>query len=482
MNTLEKQDTTTELPINGDVNRVGCAAIILAAGRSTRMKSATPKSLHTICGVPMTTHVVRACRAAGVERIVVVVGHEADAVRKGLGDGIEYAVQASQRGTGDAVLSAQDVLSDWSGTILVMAGDTPLVQPRSLESVRRLQAESDAPLAILTAVLDDATGYGRVLRSGDGTVLQIVEERDATPEQRAIKEWNPSIYVFKAHALWKSLHSIQPNNAQGEFYLTDTVRIIAESGQRVEAAVVENSSDMLGVNTRVELAEAAAVMRGRINRQHMLTGVSITDPATTYIDADVTVGQDTFLHPGTVLNGNTQVGTGCTIGPGAIIRDSIIGAGSVIVSSQIVESILDEGVRVGPYANLRPGTRVGRGVRIGDFVELKNSVLGDAVQINHLSYIGDSEIGSGTNIGAGTITCNFDGFKKHRTVIGKDAFIGSHSTLIAPVTVGDGVLVAAGSTVTSDVPDNALAIARPYMTIKAHWAARYRELKRISDN
>jgi bifunctional UDP-N-acetylglucosamine pyrophosphorylase/glucosamine-1-phosphate N-acetyltransferase len=409
---------------------------------------------------------------------VVVVGHEADRVRSVLGTEVEYATQQHQYGTADAVLAASELFGDWPGSILVLAGDIPLIRPESFSAMIRRQSESSASLVMLTARLDDPTGYGRILRDGpNGRVLSIVEERDATPEQRAIKEWNASVYLFRACDLWESLKAVEPINTQGEFYLTDTVQILSASGARVEAVSVEDPTEVVGINTRSELAQAAQIMRRRINLRHMLCGVTMTDPANTYIDADVLIDQDTTVLPGTMLTGSTSIGSDCTIGPSANIHSSIIGKGSLIVSSQIIESSLGEYVRVGPFANLRPGTTVGNGVRIGDFVELKNSVLGDGVQVNHLSYLGDADIGEGTNIGAGTITCNYNGFTKNRTAIGKHAFVGSHSTLIAPCTVGDGAVIGAGSVVPTDVPANALAISRPPLTIKEQGAIRYRDAK-----
>lgn len=425
----------------------------------------------------MTGHVLRTCRAAGVDRIVVVVGHEADLVRKGLGSDVEYALQSEQRGTGDAILAAKTLLADWEGTILILAGDVPLIPAETLQRLLQHKGGTGAEVAMLTSYLDDPTGYGRIVRNAQGGVADIVEERDASPEQRAIKEWNPSIYAFSASALWEALAQVQPTNAQGEFYLTDTIRILAERGAHIEAVPASDSRDMLGVNNRVELAHADSILRGRILKQLMLSGVSITDPSCTYIEVDVNIGQDTRIEPNCYLYRGTNIGSDCQIGPDTSIARSTLGDGVVVSFSHLVESVLEDGVKVGPYANLRPGTHLGKRVKIGDFVEIKNAVLGEGVQVNHLSYIGDAEVGEATNIGAGTVTCNYDGFHKHRTTIGKHAFIGSHSTLVAPVQVGDGALVAAASPITRDVPPDALAIARCHATIKEEWAARYRQAK-----
>ncbi|MCW3098357.1 MAG: UDP-N-acetylglucosamine pyrophosphorylase/glucosamine-phosphate N-acetyltransferase [Chthonomonadaceae bacterium] len=453
------------------------AAIILAAGKSTRMQSRLPKMLHPLCGIPMTAHVIRACRAAGVARIVVVIGHASDEVRAGLGEEVEYAYQANQQGTGDAVRSAYPLLSDWPGTILALAGDVPLLAPESLRELILLQQHCEAVAALLTARLDDPTGYGRILRNVEGQVIGIVEQKNATPEQKAIKEWNPSIYAFHGPALWSALERVERNPLTGEFYLTDTIGLLAAQQGRIEGLLLPDAQDALGVNNRVELAQAATILRDRLLRTLMLAGVTVTDPANTYVDVDVEVGQDTVLEPNTFLHLGTRIGKNGRIGPMTRIEKSTLGDDVQVVSSQIVGSVLEDRVKVGPFANLRPGTHLGPDVKIGDFVETKNAVFGARAQASHLSYIGDAEVGAGTNIGAGAITCNYDGYRKSRTVIGKNAFIGSNSTLIAPVTIGDGAFVAAASSVPSDVPEDALLISRPLPTIKEGWAARNREQK-----
>ena len=450
------------------------AAIILAAGKSTRMRSKLPKPLHPICGLPMTGHVIRSCRAAGVERIVVVVGHESEVVKGGLGPDVEYALQDSPRGTGDAVRSAQALLQGWPGTILVLAGDVPLLLPQTLSRLIERQRDSGASATMLTATLEDPSGYGRVVRDEQGSVKGIVEHKDATPEQREIREWNPSIYAFRSNALWQSLSQVRPLNTQGEFYLTDTIAILHGAGQRVEAVTADSSDEVLGVNNRVELAAAAAILQRRILNEHMLAGVSITHPSNTYIDIDVTIGPDTTVEPGTYLLNGTRIGEDCTIGPLARIGRSSIGNRTKIWASQVIEATIGSDVTVGPFANLRPGTELGDKVKIGDFVETKNAIFGHGAQASHLSYIGDAEVGAATNIGAGTVTCNYDGYRKHRTIIGQNAFIGSHSTLVAPVTIGDGAFVAAASAITVNVPTDAMAIARSRTTLKEGWAANYR--------
>ena len=449
------------------------AAIILAAGKSTRMRSKLPKMLHPLCGLPMTALVIRACRQAGVARIVVVVGHEAEAVKAGLGGEVEYVLQAQQRGTGDAVRAVQPLLGDWPGAILVLAGDVPLLPGATLARLLAHHQQTGAAATLLTAVLDDPTGYGRVVRDDNQRVRRIVEHRDANEMERAIKEWNPSLYAFDSAALWSSLADIQPVNAQGEFYLTDTIGLLADRGALLEAVAAEDARDVLGVNNRAELASCAAILRQRLLRGLMLSGVSITDPASVYVDVDVEIGQDTVVEPNTYLLRGTKIGEDCIIGPMARIENSRIGNGVRILASQVVDSDLEDGAKVGPFSNLRPGTHLGKRVKIGDFVEVKNATFHEGAQASHLSYIGDAEVGAGTNIGAGAITCNYDGYRKSRTVIGERAFIGSNSTLIAPVTIGDGAFIAAASAITEDVPDGALGIARTRPTIKDGWAADY---------
>ncbi|MGC8667763.1 MAG: bifunctional UDP-N-acetylglucosamine diphosphorylase/glucosamine-1-phosphate N-acetyltransferase GlmU [Chthonomonadales bacterium] len=451
------------------------AAVILAAGKSTRMRSAIPKALHSMCGRPLTRHVVEACKAAGISRIIVVVGHQAEAVKAGLGDDVEYALQERPLGTGDAARAAEPLLRDWQGTVLVLAGDVPLLRPQTIERMMVFHEARGAAATLLTAFLDDPTGYGRIVRGPDGSVMRIVEHKDATEQERAIKEWNPSIYAFRGPMLFEAVRKLRPENAQGELYLTDAIELLTSSGHRVEAVAAEDVREVLGVNTRVELAEAAAILRRRILEDLMLGGVTITDPASTYVDVGVSVGMDTVLHPQTFLEGATSIGEGCTVGPCVRLMDTSVGHRCTIVSSQIVECSIGSGVRIGPFANLRPGCRIADGAKVGDFVELKNAVIGERVSAAHLSYIGDAHVGAGTNIGAGTITCNYDGAAKHRTVIGERVFVGSHATLIAPVTVGDGAYVAAASAVDEDVPEDALVIARCRQTVKPGWAKRKRE-------
>ena len=451
-------------------------AIILAAGKGTRMKSKLPKALHPICGKPMTRYIVDACRDAGVADCVVVVGHEADLVRQGLGDDVRYATQEEQLGTGHACKQALDVLTDADGDVLVLPGDTPLVGADILKQLIAQHTSENADATVLTAVLDDAGHYGRVVREG-GSVKGIVEAKDATPEQRAIGEINTAIYCFKLPALRKYLQRITPANAQGEYYLTDVIALMAADGLKVGAVVSEDSDIVLGINHRADLAYLTTIIRSRINGRLMLDGVTMIDPSSTYVDYDVRIGADTTLYPHTVIEKGGVIGGDCVIGPGARLVNTQVGDGVTILSSNVVDSVIGDGTKVGPFANIRPGCKIGKDVKIGDFVEAKNAHIGDRVSLAHLSYVGDSSVGEDSNIGAGTITCNYDGYTKSRTEIGRGAFIGSNVTIIAPVTIGDGALVAAGSVVTQDVPGDALAIARAQQVVKEGWAKARREKK-----
>jgi bifunctional UDP-N-acetylglucosamine pyrophosphorylase / glucosamine-1-phosphate N-acetyltransferase len=451
------------------------AAVILAAGKSTRMKSRIPKPLHPVCGLPLTGHVVEACRAVGVERVVVVVGHEAEAVKQGLGDELDYALQADQRGSGDAARAAESALAGFNGPVLLLAGDVPLLKPETLQRLLDHHRRTGAAATLLSAWLEDARHYGRVVRDAGGSVLKVVEFKCASEEERAIQEWNTSIYCFDSRRLFSTLHDITDDNPQGEFLLTDVIELLSQRGERVEAMMLDDQDEVLGVNTRVELAEVGKIMRRRILTELMLGGVTIVDPDTTYIDAGVRIGQDTVIEPQTFLYRGTEIGEQCLIGPFSRIGQSSVGNGSAIVASQVFASRVGDHVKIGPFANLRPGNELSDGVKIGDFVELKKAKLGEKVSISHLSYIGDAEVGARVNIGAGVITCNYDGYRKSKTVIGEGAFVGTNSALVAPVTIGEGALVAAGSTVTKDVPADALAIARAPQEIKPEYARRRRD-------
>jgi UDP-N-acetylglucosamine diphosphorylase/glucosamine-1-phosphate N-acetyltransferase len=447
-------------------------AIVLAAGQGKRMKSKLYKVLHPVCGKPMVGHVLDAVTEAECERIVVVVGHGAEKVQAYLGDRAEFALQERQLGTGHAAQQAQALLGGEEGTTVVVCGDTPLVQASTIRSMLKLHAESGAAATVLTASFDNPAGYGRVLRGEDGTVTRIVEHKDCTPEEAKVREINTGTYCFDNRKLFDALSKVNNNNAQGEYYLTDVIGIFREAGETVQAYCTEDLGEAIGVNDRVALAEAERLMRERINRGHLVEGVTIIDPASTYIEASVTIGADTIIYPGTVLRGDTVIGEDCVIGPQADISGSRIGDGATVKHSVITDSEVGADSSVGPYANLRPGSKLGKGCKVGDFVELKNAVLDDGSKVSHLSYVGDAKVGKEVNIGCGAITVNYDGYNKAVTEIGDYAFIGSNVNLIAPVKVGEGAYVVAGSTVTQDVPAGDLAIARERQVNKPGYAEK----------
>jgi bifunctional UDP-N-acetylglucosamine pyrophosphorylase/glucosamine-1-phosphate N-acetyltransferase len=454
------------------------AGIILAAGKGTRMKSDLPKTLHLVCDVPMVELVGRAFKAAGVERPVVVIGHRGETVQDKLGDSYDYAWQREQLGTGHAAMMGEQVLADYQGPVLIAPGDAPLLDPGYLKSLADVQRETGAELVMATCVMDDPTGYGRLVYDPVGRVEKIVEEKDASPEIRKLKEVCVSVYCFDAATLFRLLKTLKTDNAQGEYYLTDMVAAVYKDGGRTIASQVNDAGMLMGVNDRWQLAQASKILREQVMRRHAMAGVTIVDPDTTYIGLDVEIGVDTVIHPMTCLKGKTRIGTDCVIGPSTTITDSTLGHSVTALMSQINRAEMQSDSRCGPFANLRPGALLRTGAKVGNYVEIKNADIGESVSISHLTYVGDSEVGANTNIGAGTITCNYDGFKKHRTVIGKDAFVGSNSTLVAPVNIGDEAIVAAGSVITGDVPPGALGIGRGRQENKEEWARKWREKKR----
>lgn len=449
-------------------------AIVLAAGQGKRMKSKLYKVLHPVCGKPMVGHVLEAVREAEAGRTVVVVGHGAEAVKSYLGDAAEYALQEQQLGTGHAVRQAEGLLGSEEGTTIVICGDTPLVQASTIKSMLELHASSGAAATVLTASFDNPTGYGRVIRGEDGTVQRIVEQKDCSPVEAAVKEINTGTYCFDNRKLFEALAKVTSNNAQGEYYLTDVIGIFRESGEPVQGYCTEDLAEAIGVNDRVALSEAERFMRERINRKHLLNGVTLIDPASTYIEAGVQIGSDTTIYPGTVLRGSTVIGEDCVIGPQADIADSTLGNDVSVKYSTVAQSEIGNESTVGPYANLRPNSKLGIGCKIGDFVELKNASLDDGSKVSHLSYVGDAVVGKDVNIGCGAITVNYDGYNKFVTEIGDHAFVGSNVNLIAPVKIGDGAYVVAGSTVTQDVPAGDLAIARERQVNKPGYAEKIR--------
>lgn len=435
------------------------------------MKSAVPKVLHRVCGLPLIEHVLRLTDPLKPATITIIIGHKTDMVAAQLQarPQLKVAVQEPQLGTGHALLQAGPILENERGVVLLLSGDVPLIRTETLRTVLGRHCGANAAATVLTAVAERPDGYGRIVRSG-GAISAIVEHKDASGEVRAINEINSGIYAFALPLLFPALRQIGSENAQGEYYLPDLVRIFRAKGLPVEAVVLPDEREILGVNSRKELAEVSATLRDRKNEELMAAGVTIYDPATTWIQPDVVIGADTIIHPGVYLEGQTRIGAGCEIHSGVRILDSILGDHVVVNNFCVIrESRVDSGAHVGPFAQLRPESHVGEGAHIGNFVELKKTRLGKGSKANHLAYLGDATIGEKVNIGAGTITCNYDGVKKHPTIIEDGVFVGSDSQLIAPVTVGKNAYVAAGSTITEDVPPETLAIARGRQVNKAGW-------------
>ena len=436
------------------------SAVILAAGLSKRMQSAFPKVLHPLLGRPMIEYPLEAVRGAITEKPVIIIGHGAQAVREAVGDRAEYALQKELLGTGDAVNAARHLLEGRTDLVLVVNADLPLLQPASIKELVEMQRDNSGPISILTFSGNESRGFARILRSPEGGVIGIMEEKAATPSQLAIKEFNVGIYCFASQWLWENLKNIKLSSV-GEYYLTDLVRMAADQGLPVQALALQDAKEALGINNRIHLAEAEAILRRRLNAEWMLAGVSMLDPERVYIEKGVTIGRDTTLFPDVYLQGKTVIGEGCEIGPNTMIKDSKIGSRCVVQMSVMEGAILEDEVSMGPFARLRTGAHLGKGVHMGNFGEIKNSNLGPGVKMGHFSYIGDAEIGENTNIGAGVVTCNFDGVKKNKTEIGANAFIGSDTMLRAPVKVGEGAYTGAGSVVTHDVPAHAVVAGVP---------------------
>lgn len=452
--------------------------IILAAGLGTRMKSRKAKVLHEAGGLPLVEHVVRtALKLAAPERIFVVVGHQAEQVKEKLAPyGVAFVDQAEQKGTGHAVAVCRAAAEPLGGLLVVLYGDGPLLEAETVKALVERQRSSQDAVTLITTTLENPRGYGRIVKDPEGRLLAIVEEKACTEAQKEIREVNPGIYCFRADLLWKHIGEITPENPAKEYYLTDMPAILRRAGYSVGILPVEDSSQLLAVNTRVELAEVDHVFRERKRRQLMLDGVTIENPSTVIVDEDVEIGIDTVIEPYVRITGKTVIGEGCRIGSGCVIENSRIENGvAVYPLSLISASHLEEGAQVGPFARLRMESRVCAGAHVGNFVEMKKTTLGRGSKSMHLAYLGDATIGEQANIGAGTITCNYDGKRKHPTEIGDGAFVGSNSTLVAPVQVGAGAYVAAGSVITKPVPEDALAIARSHQVNKEGWAKRRRE-------
>jgi bifunctional UDP-N-acetylglucosamine pyrophosphorylase/glucosamine-1-phosphate N-acetyltransferase len=441
-------------------------AVLLAAGQGTRMKSDLPKVLHPLCGKPMLWHILEALKSAATEKPVVIVGHGAQEVKAYLGDSAECVLQEPQLGTAHATMQAEPLLKGKTDYVIVTYADMPLLRGETFLQLLETQRSNSGPLSLLTVIADDPRGFGRIVRKADGTVEAIVEEYVATPELRAIKELNVGAYCFQADWLWEALQRIEKNPKKGEYYLTDIVEVAVKEHLPVQAVVHDDFIETIGINTRVHLSEAEAALRTRINREHMLNGVSMRDPASTYIEVDVKIGKDTTIMPNTYIHGQTEIGEGNVIGPNTIIRNSRIGNRCTILASVLEGAILEDDVDIGPFARLRRGAHLKSHVHMGNFGEVKDSTLHEGVKMGHFSYIGNADVGANTNIGAGTITCNYDGVGKHPTEIGEDAFIGSDTMLVAPLKLGDGARTGAGAVVTKNVPEDTLVVGMPARAIR----------------
>ncbi len=444
-------------------------SVILAAGMGTRMKSKMPKVLHKVCGKPLSKWVIDASKAAGADTVCAVVGHKAETVKEVLGDVCEFALQAEQKGTGHAVMQAIDVIKNSKGEVVILNGDTPLITAETINKAIEYHKNNGNQATVITAILDDATGYGRIVRDNDGSVLKIVEQKDASEEEKKINEVNSGMYVFDAQALVYALDKITPNNAQGEYYLTDTLEILLSAGKKIGGYAISDNDEIRGINDRVQLNEAEKIMQKRINEYHMRNGVTMRNPESVYIEDGVEIGNDTEICQNVTIKSGTKIGSDCVIGSGSMLDRAVIHDGVDVLSSVILESEVDEGTHVGPFAYIRPNCHVGKEVKVGDFVELKNSNIDDGTKISHLTYIGDSDVGKRVNFGCGTVTCNYDGKKKYRTTIGDDCFVGCNTNFVSPINVGDGVYIAAGSTITEDIPENSLSIARARQVNKEGW-------------
>jgi bifunctional UDP-N-acetylglucosamine pyrophosphorylase / glucosamine-1-phosphate N-acetyltransferase len=450
--------------------------VVLAAGKGTRMKSALPKVLHRAAGAPLIDHVAGSAAALKPSSVVVVIGHQTEQLRAHFAErsDVHLALQEPQLGTGHALLQAEPFLQGKTGTLLLLSGDVPLLRPATVEALVNHHVSHRAAATVLTATVERPDSYGRIVREG-GSIRAIVEDKDASADERAIAEINSGVYAFDLAPLFGALRQLGSANAQGEYYLPDLVRIYRGQGLPVETVTLSDPREILGVNSRKELAEVSAILRDRKNDELMAAGVTIIDPATTWVQPDVVVGPDTVLHPGVYLEGRTRIGSACEIHSGVRIVDSTIGDRVVINNFCVIrQSAIENGAQVGPFAQLRPASRVAENAHVGNFVELKNTTLGRGSKANHLAYLGDATIGEKVNVGAGTITCNYDGVAKHPTIIDDGAFIGSDSQLVAPVRIGKNAYVAAGSSITEDVPPDSLAIARARQVNKPGWIPRSR--------
>ncbi len=442
-------------------------ALILAAGKGTRMKSELPKVIHTVNGIPMVQKIIKELEKINIEENILILGHKREEILKKIGEA-SYVVQEEQLGTGHAIMQAKEKLKDYEGDVMILCGDTPLLKSSTLENMYKYHKNNNCTTTVLTAVYDNPFGYGRIIKE-NGNVIGIVEEKEASEEIKKIKEVNAGVYCCNAKELFNALDKIDNNNEKGEYYLTDIIGIQVKKGKKVSSFVLEDSKEILGVNSKVELAEASRILRERKNKELMEEGVILIDPATTYIEETVKIGKDTVIYPGVILQGNTVIGENCEIIGNTRIIDSVLKNNIRVESSVIEESILEDMVTMGPFAHLRPKAHLKEKVHIGNFVEVKKSTLESGVKAGHLTYLGNATVGKDTNIGAGTITCNYDGVNKFDTHIGEKVFIGSSTMLVAPVNIGNNALTGAGSVITKDVPEDALAVERNKQLIKLKW-------------
>jgi bifunctional UDP-N-acetylglucosamine pyrophosphorylase/glucosamine-1-phosphate N-acetyltransferase len=451
----------------------GLTTVILAAGEGKRMRSRQPKVLHELCGRPLIAYPLRLARAL-TDRIVLVTGPDSETVCAAAGEGVSVVEQRERLGTGHAVLQARAQCESAEGAVLVLPGDVPLLSVETLERLVSHHSSTGAAATILTAIVERPHGYGRVLRQG-GRVKRIVEDRDATDDEKRVSEINTSVYCFDGRRLWRALEQVKPDNDQGEYYLTDVIGVLARAGGRIEAISVDDAEEALGVNDRKQLAALASIQRRRIVDRHMLAGVTIHDPATTYIDDTVVIGPDTVIYPNVIIDVASEIGSDCVIGAGSHIRATKLGDRVQLKPYCVLtESVVDDDAVMGPFCHLRPKSHVGPGCEIGNFIELKKAKVGRKSKAHHVGYLGDVTIGEGVNIGAGTIFVNYDGAAKHHTSVGDGAFVGSNTSIVAPLTIGAGAYVAAGSVITKDVPPDALAVERAPVVVKEQWAARRR--------
>ncbi len=452
-----------------------CMGIILAAGEGTRMKSSLPKVMHRAAGAPLARWVLEAAKPVVSGKCVLVYGSGGDTVREYFGEEVIFALQNVRLGSGHAVMCAAERLEGKEGYVMILAGDMPLITTQTLENLKNTATGQNLDAAILSSIAPDPTGYGRIIRDEAGNVTKIVEEKDADAAQKKIQEVNSSVYCFKIPVLLDCLSRIKPVNAQGEYYLTDCIELISAAGGRVRAVVAPDADECAGVNNRVQLAAVSKILRQKILENLMMSGVTIVDPDNTYIDPEVKIGADSIVYPGVTLEGKCEIGADVTLYPGSRIKDSVIGDGTTVQNSVVLESRVGKKTTVGPYAYLRPHSDIGNNCRIGDFVETKNSQIKDGAKVSHLSYIGDGYIGENCNIGCGVVFVNYDGAKKYRTVVQRDVFVGCNANLVAPVEIGQGAYIAAGSTVTEDVPEDALCIARARQVVKTEWIRKKKE-------